>query len=169
MGLTKLGRIKQQEGRLILYSLRQKWGTPADFYKVTVSPTENDIESGKAGVARTKYLIPYFITCQVSLIRKFEYDIGYLAANKNFTYGGFFEPGDRLAVLDAEFYSGTIEQKDYFVHDNKRYDIIRNEVFDHEVGWMLHLRATKNNKRYAILNEYVYSHLTIEQVINATL
>lgn len=169
--MTKQTRIKQHEGRLILFTLRRKWGIPADFYKISVAPTDNDFEAGKKGISRTKYTIPAFVTCQVSLIRKFEYDIGYLAANKNFTYGGFFEQGDRLAVLDATYLPDnlTIEQKDYFIFDNQRYDVQRIEALDHRIGWLLHLRVTKENKRYAIVDRYVYSHLDLEQDINETL
>lgn len=171
MALTKLDRIRQQEGRLILYALRQKWGVPADFYKVSINQTINTIESGKKGVTREVYHISSFLTSAVDLIKKFEYDIGFLAANKNFTYGGFYEPGDRLCVLDGSLVPEglTVEQEDYFIHDRKRYDIQRVEAFDHQVGWILHLRATKNIKQYAIVHEYVYNHLTIEQDINETL
>ncbi len=171
MALTKLDRIRQQEGRLILYALRQKWGVPADFYKMSVAPTANSIETGNKGVTRTKTHIPNLMTTSVDFIRKFEYDIGFLAANKNFTYGGFFEPGDRLAVLDGAYLAEgmDIDQKDYFVYGGRRYDIQRIEVFDHQVGWMLHLRHTKENKRYAIFEGYVYSHVTVEQTVEGEL
>lgn len=158
-------RIKRHDTRLILYSLQRKWGTRADYYKVTIG-TPN-LDTGSKGITRIKYPLRALITTTAKFIRKFEYDIGYLAANKNFTYGGFFEPGDRLALIGPELPSGVrIEQRDYFAIDDKRYDIQRLEPLDGDVGYLLHLRHTKENKPYLIHERFVWSRITPVQEIS---
>jgi hypothetical protein len=116
-------------------------------------------------VSRTMYNVQ-MITFTVSESRKFEYDLGYLAANKNFTYGGFYEPGDRFAIIDLSRNPDlSIDMKDYIVYDEDRYDMQRIEPLDTINGWLLHIRKTKDNKRYAIHETYIYDHLDISEEI----
>lgn len=156
-------RIQRHDVTLILYALQRKWGTPADLYKVSVGSP--DFVSGGKGVSRTLHHIPLFVTSSVTSTRKFEYDIGYLAANKNFTYGGFYEPGDRLGFIAASDVPSLIEitQEDYMIINGQRYNMQRIVELDFREGWYLHLRRIKNQKRYAIHEKYLWSRVSIDQ------
>lgn len=59
--------------------------------------------------------------------KKFYYDIGYLAANKNFTYGGLVEQLDCKLVLDATVLrrKGLILKDDDFVYFSQPFSRVR--------------------------------------------
>jgi hypothetical protein len=169
MALTKQERIKRREIRLMLYTLQRKWGVPADLYKLAVG-TPN-FATGIPSTTRTKYHIPKFITHAVSFDQKFEYDLSFLAANKNFTYGGFYVPGDRVGIVDARFLPAgvEIETKDHFLYDNKRWEIHRFERLDYRTGWYVHLRHTPGTKPTQTHERAVWSRVTATQDIEGVL
>src|SRR5688572_27200031 len=113
MGQTE--RIKLQELRRVLYELRQRYGVPGDFYKVTVGTP--DIEAGTKDISITKTVIPQMVIGDFTFMRKFQYSIAFIKANANFGYGGYFEIGDAFVLITGVT---GIEQKDYIVYDNKR-------------------------------------------------
>lgn len=162
--------MNRHDIQLLLYTMKRKWGVRAAFYKVAVG--KPDLESGGKAITRIKYTINRLVSSTVKTIRKFEYDIGYLAANKNFTYGGFFESGDRLAVISDELSRQGIEEitmKDYFIINDQRFDIGRVEQMDGDVGYLLHLKRTKEREPQAIHERFVWDRITPTQTIGATI
>lgn len=164
MALTKVERVKRREMRLMLYSLERKWGVPADLYKITVG-TPN-FETGGKATTLAKYHIPKFITHGVQFDQKFEYDLSFLAANKNFTYGGVYQPGDRFAIVNSESLNGVVlDMKDYFVYGGLRYAIQRLQQIDYKVGWFVHLRHTPGTTPNQVHERAVWSRVTSTQDI----
>lgn len=156
-------RVKRRETLLLLYSLERKWGVSADLYKVgLVAP---NLELGRTGEQATKYPFTKFITHGVTIELKFEYDIGYLAANKNFTYGGIFMPNDRLAIIRNIFNLKSIDMKDYIIYDGKKYAMQTVVDLDYHTGWILHLRHTPGSKAYQQHDRTVWSRVTATQDI----
>lgn len=169
MHLTKIDRIRRREMLKSLYVLERKWGVPADLYIMdSVSP---NYETGKQTVNRTKYHIPRLITHSVEFVHKFEYDLSFLAANKNFTYGGFYAPGDRYAIICAKFVPTevNIQLKDYVVLSGDRYNLQRLQKLDYHAGWILHLRHTPGEKPYQSIDRAVWSRVTPSQDVEGTL
>jgi hypothetical protein len=162
-------RIVRHDVALLLYMLRRKWGTPAALHKVSVGTP--DFVSGDKSVSRVAYDIPLFVTSTVQTTRKFEYDIGYLAANKNFTYGGFYEQGDRLGFIAAEDVPGVddVSQSDYMVIGGHRYNMHRIISLDNNIGWYLHLKRIVGQKKYAVTNINVWQRITFTEDIDAEL
>lgn len=154
--------VKRRAVKRILYAFRRIHGVPADLYKVTVGTP--DYETGNLGVSRTKVSLPQVITGSVDLMKKFEYDLGYVKANSNFTYGATFETGDRVAIIDGCYLNGySIQQKDYIVYDTTRYDMVKIHKMDGGVGHILHLRVTKGQKTNQILERKIISQLPTTQ------
>lgn len=152
-----------------LYALERKWGVPADLYHLN-SSTPN-YETGKSVVDRTKIHLPKLITHQVDSLHKFEYDLSFLAANKNFTYGGFYAPGDRIAVICAQRIPSEvkIELHDYIVLSGIRYNLQRIQRLDFHAGWILHLRNTPGEKPFQVIERAVWSRVTPTQEIEGEL
>ena len=156
--LTKQQRIRRRGILVALYSLERTWGVSADLYRVTaVNP---DFDTGKNNTTRQRYHIPRMITHGIEWSQKFEYDLSFLAANKNFTYGGVYVPGDRMAVVRNTFGLTAVEMKDYIVYDGKRYAMQRIEALDYQAGWILHLRHTPDVKPLQIHARAVWSRVT---------
>lgn len=158
--MNQTERIKSQELRRIIYELRQRWGVPADLYKVTAG--EPDLETGDSGTTIQKIVVPQLVSGGFSFMRKFQYSISYIRANSNFGYGGFFEIGDIFAIVDCGL---TIEQKDYLVVNNKKYNM-QEIILLCDGIYMLHARQTTGETFGQIYDVYVRSQLNVEQEID---
>ncbi len=148
-------KIKRRWIRQVLYAFRRTHGVPAEYYKLTSNP---DVESGEKWTTRSVTYIPQFISGDITLARKFEYDIGFVKGNSNFTYGMLFEAGDRIGIIDGE-YLDEVKEQDYVVYDDQRYNIRKIIKLDGGAGWILHLRHTTKELPKRIINKYVYSNL----------
>lgn len=163
--LSQNERIRRREIHRIFYALERKLGVEASLYKVT-SQSPN-FETGRLNVTTSVMRIPRFITCSMEEAHKFEYDLGYLAANKNFTYGGLYEPGDRLGLFSGRNLPEgfRVEMSDYIVWDGQKYDIVRIQTYDHSAGFALQLRATKGQRAYQSHDRAVYERLPIVEEV----
>ncbi len=102
--------------KLILYRLKRNYGVPIQIYTPTTS-TSNIL----TGVVTRVYKIvavPKAIVLSGDQIRTFTYDLSYIATNRNFTYGGFFDRTLRLFILENE-----VTSDDHIIYDNKRYEV----------------------------------------------
>lgn len=156
-------RIKRREVHRIFYSLERKFGLPADFYKVTSGVP--DLDTGRLNVETVVTRLTHFITCSMKEAHKFEYDLSFLAANKNFTYGGLYKPGDRLGLFSGRNLPEgfKVAMSDYIVWDGTKYDIVEITTLDHQAGFALQLRATENQKPYQSLSAVVYERMTFTE------
>lgn len=163
MGLTFRERIRRREMRQILYRMRRRWGVEADLYQV--NPGEPDIDLGTTTDVKTKIHIPQFITWLVTESQKFEYDLSFVAANKNFTYGAFFQVGDRFGIIDGKYLPDNFDltENDYVVYDSLRYDLQRWDVLDAKSGFLLHLRHVKGTAPSQIIEKTVIQDLVVNQ------
>lgn len=64
-------------------------------------------------------------------IRSFVYDLSFIAANKNFTYGGLFDSATRRFIIDRDDMKGVVLKKnDYITQDGQRWDVGSIDVSD---------------------------------------
>lgn len=107
----------------IIYTLKRKWGKPATIYRETVT---TDIDTG-ANTATEVYSVT--IRRAVLLPRNakldFAYDLSYIAANKNFTYGGFYGHNNQMILIDAVDLDGEEVQKDDYILIQDRRHVIK--------------------------------------------
>ena len=99
-----------------------------------------------------------------------EYDLSFVAANKNFTYGAFFEIGDRWAIIDGLYLPKGFEisENDYVVYAAKRYDLQRWDVLDGQSGLLLHLRHVSGSVPGQIIERTVIQNITFDQDVLGT-
>jgi|2_EtaG_2_1085320.scaffolds.fasta_scaffold00029_6 hypothetical protein len=163
--LSQEQKRKRQDMRKILYSLRMRYGVKAELYKYEEGVTF-DPETGKSGVAtRTQIKLRKFVSWAAMTSEKFEYDLAYVAANKNFTYGGLFEVGDRFAIIDwpGEKLADNFEMdlSFYIVLDGVRYNIKKYEQLDHKAGFIMYLRRINEQLPHQIISRTVQHQLVI--------
>ena len=163
--LSQEQKRKRQDIQRILYRLRLRFGIKADLYKYAEGATF-DPETGKSGTpTRTQIKLKKFISWAAMVSEKFEYDLAYVAANKNFTYGGFFEIGDRIGIIDwpGEKLSDDFEMdlSYYIVLDGQRYNIKKYEQLDHKAGFIMHLRRISEQLPHQTISRIVQHQLVI--------
>ncbi len=84
----------------IIYRLKRQYGLPITLRQ----PVTNsyDLETGEVTKTYNDLTIKRAILPPTKFTRDFEYDLSFIAANKNFTYGGFFGSNVRLCIIDAD-------------------------------------------------------------------
>lgn len=120
-----------REIQRIIYNLKRQWGTAMTLKRET---TSLDVD---LGVETPTVIATVTIGRGILLPRKlstdFAYDLSYIAANKNFTYGGFFGKTSRLILIDIkDLGTYVIAKQDFVIINDKRYVV--NDLDEYENG-----------------------------------
>lgn len=129
--------------RRLLYKLKQSFGYPVDLYRFTSS--DINLVTGRKAVTRDKFAINKAVILPASMVRKFSYDLSYVAANKNFSYGAFYDTSMRMFILDAEDLPVGFEPviDDRLVHKQKSYVIRSVEAIVDSFGFLITAKETE--------------------------
>ncbi len=155
---NSLGFVKR-----LLYQLKKDYGLSIDIYKTTSS--ETNLQTGKKTTSRSVTRIRKAIVLPSILARKFSYDLSFIAANKNFTYGGFYDVTTRLIIVDRSDLPSNFElgNEDYIVYDRKRFDVKQFESLEHRQGYLITVKETVGQKAHQILSYAVGNNFFAEQ------
>ena len=156
--------------KLALYRMLRYSGVPMSVYTETGSGLNP--ETGRETVSRVYVHLRRCITFSVKQTTRFEYDLSFVAANKNFTYGGLFNVGDRVFILMSEHlpedFSISVENT-FIIFDNAKWDIAAFEKIDHDAGYIISARKTEGSSRKTEHLITVNQVLSVEQTIAGTL
>lgn len=152
-------QIKYRRLKRMLYSTRRREGVDADLYVVTVNAP--DYTTGSKGITTVKHRVRDFVSYSAVNQEKFQYALGFVRANSNFTYGGYFEVGDRIGIIDGSTIDVEPTIKDYIVYESRRYDIASVSMIGSKCGWILHMRESKGNLSYQQLEKTVTDYLKV--------
>lgn len=109
--------------RRTIYALKRAFGKP-----VTICRTQNDtlnVSTGLQGADLVKCNIRRAVPLPANALRSFAYDLSFIAANRNFTYGGFYDHKVQLILVDwRDVASGfTVDNNCYLIVDDKRVEV----------------------------------------------
>ena len=119
----------------LLYNLERRMGGRVSFHR--------DVETlntrtGKKTVAKTVWQDNKVVVLPSELKTKFVFDLSFIAANKNFTYGGDFDTSKRRLILSAREAGDYVPQnQDYFVFEGKRWELDEIQTFEYNTGYLL--------------------------------
>jgi hypothetical protein len=85
----------------VIRHLKNKYGQTVTLKNLTPG-TINWSSGSVSGNSIASLTVKRVIVLPSRTTRKFAYDIGYLAANKNFTYGGFYDVNQRDIIIDED-------------------------------------------------------------------
>ena len=151
--------------RNILYHLKRVHGVPLDYYSI-VRGTLN-VETGQKATPTTEVVhVARAITFDGTSRTKFDYDLAFIAANKNFTYGSTFHITDRLFIIDAQdLEADPVKETDQIVYDGKRYSIEKVQELDVKAGYIIDCRFTQAVRPRNIIERSVEQALVIEETL----
>jgi len=117
------------EIRKVLYQLTIGFGLPVTFYHYTGQV--DNVETGKEFVDFDLYYLPKVVILQSRDVRKFNYDLPFIATNKNFTYGGYFDESTRWMILEHTKLpqNFTVTQNDHITFAGNRYEVSEVHVY----------------------------------------
>ena len=120
----------------ILYRLKREFGLPA---RLRVVAETYNLETGEVNPTNVDYSIRRAIILPRQSIRDFVYDLSFIAANKNFTYGGLFDVDRRIIIIDAKDLPSGVRptQNMIIVFDTEQYDILDVQRAEMDRGYLL--------------------------------
>lgn len=145
----------------LLYSLKRQWGAEFDYVQI-ISSELND-RTGSREIRRDVFRIPAVLLPQQT-VRKFIQDIGYLAADKNFTYGGLNDFNKLTLLIDRNDLPKTfdINLNGYVNYGHKRYERVKiDNLF--EVAFLLTSQGVEGANPYATISRRADNLLAIQQ------
>ena len=121
----------------ILYRLKRRYGVTVDIVWRESSVTNR--ETGAKTVTKDSVRVDRMIVLPSELHREFSYDLAFIAAAKNFTYGGFFDTSKRRFIVDTRDLPADFEIKIgyWFVYDRQRYDVEEVQRFEDSRGFLI--------------------------------
>lgn len=149
----------------VIYKLKKDYGVSLKY--ITISQSEVNFDTGQRNIIKS---VCEFIAVALpkTLTRKFIQDIGYLAANKNFTYGALNDYNDIKFIIDRDDLPSelNLEIDGYVIYNGKRYEKIQFEIIEHEVAFMLSCKNREGSKAYDITKLNPQSSFQLQQGVS---
>lgn len=128
--------------RHLVYDLKRDYGFPIVIVK-TQSMTV-DLESGVKRATSAYRVVNRAIFLPARAFRSFVYNLTFVATNKNFMAGAFFDPTDRTLFLDArDIDDFEISVDDRIIYNNEEYIVTEIHDFIAQTLFGIKMRFTK--------------------------
>ena len=134
--------------RASIYKLKRRFGTTATFVRIeetgipdfTTGEVTDDFLEKK--VVRNVIFLPY------ALSRNFSYDLSYIAANKNFTYGGLYDITASTIICDRrDLKNFDLDLNSYVLVDCKRHEVKKiQEAYQDSTILIIQIVETKGER-----------------------
>lgn len=118
----------RQHTRDTLYQLKYRYGRLV-YVRHPVSESA-DVTTGKTLRVFDVTTVRRAIVMPAEKARTAIYDLTYIASNKNFGYGGFFEENNTVVLFDYRDLKTPPTSVDHLVIDNRRYEIVKTTTFE---------------------------------------
>lgn len=113
--------------RQTIHDLNRAYGRPIVLVQPTT--TKRDLTLACLTIETTKTKIRRAIVLPTNSIRDFDYDLSFIAANKNFTYGALFEKSVRPILIEMKNLPKdlVIDHENHVEFDGKRWEVKKVE------------------------------------------
>lgn len=151
-----------------LYTMKIDYGTIIRY--ITIIQSDVQIETGIRDIIKNVYDFNAVVLPR-KLTRKFIQDIGYLAANKNFTYGALNDYNEIVIIIDPEDLPRNLqpELNGYIIYQGKRYEKTEFELFGENAAYILKAKGAEGGKPYDIMSLRVHSNFQLQTGVNCEL
>jgi len=156
--MTKLAFVSRTVAHL-----RTRYGVRMDYYW----PTTNALNLATGQISRTYNLIQInkVLILPTKLLRDFQYDIAFLAANKNFTFGGFFDKDNVVvAVMYKDMRGHKPEVEDHIIYLGKKWLVKNVQEYADLQCYIMEVLATSGEPFNQIYNVMAESTLNFTQI-----
>ncbi len=153
--------------RRTLYSLKRQYGSRGDIYKLV--SVDTDYETGVETVSKTVNIVRKCIVLPVKIAREISKTISQISSNKMFVYGGTYDAGTRMFIVDTRDLPTDFEftNDDWIVYNSRRYDIKTIEEFEQRTAWTLVAREIAGVRPEQVLFAHVTDQLSMSQEVTS--
>jgi len=132
-----------RQNKLAVYRLKRNYGLAARIYQPVVGVYAFNVETGKQERQWEFIDVRRIIRLPAVIARKFVYDLSFIAANKNFTYGGFFDVDAVIFIVDRKDLGDfTIDNNGHFeVAQKLRYQVSKSIEVEELAAYIVSTKA----------------------------
>ncbi len=150
--------------RRVLYSLKNEYGFAVTFYNISTETV--DYKTGARENVTEHLNVRKAVVLPRKLTQKFEFDLAYIAAGKNMTYGGLYNTGTRKIIVDRRDVGDfEIKVDGYFTWQGNRYQIAEVVDVEFDTGWLILGRVVDGAIRNKIVDLKAESPLTFSHTL----
>lgn len=152
--------MNNQMLRRLVYALKRQWGQELTYVQILASTF--DERTGSRSISRS--IINFRgVVLPVHMARKFIQDIGYLAANKNFTYGALNDYNKLTVLFSRDDLPKSFEPSltGYINFNGKRYERVSFDSLLDE-AFVLVAQGVEGANPFAIIEVRAESRLQIQ-------
>ena len=135
-----MNRAKKRQLDKIIYRLKRSFGQRMHVRKLI--RTVRNSETGKIERDYRTIVVNHGIVLPRRMSRDFAYDLSFIAANKNFTYGAHYDQNDRDVIIEAKDIPSdlVITNDDYMLIADKQYRVREVMEPDDDTFFVIKLR-----------------------------
>ena len=158
-----------QTMKRILYSLKHMFGQEIEI--VWQSSNTRNLETGIKTVAKDSVMVRRGIVLPSKIKTSFSYDLAFIAAAKNFTYGALFDETRRRFIFDRSDLPSGFEIKThyYLVVGGVRYDVEQVEEFEQNSGYLVIGKQVTDQPLENAPKRSAYSSLILDQTVEVVI
>ena len=141
MAVRRQNALRQISG--IIYRMKRQYGLPVIIRRRVNSVY--DVETGKLSGTEQDIKVVRAPVLEGRVLKSFFYDLSFIAANKNFTYGGYVDTNTRMVIFDAKDLPKTFEtsDEDQVIFEDRIYEIKEIHPAEFIKGYLYIVRSTK--------------------------
>jgi hypothetical protein len=138
------------------------------MYKLVGAST--DYETGVKSVTKTVQVVRKCIVLPVKIAREVSKTITQISANKMFVYGGTYDAGTRMFIVDTRDMPDGYEfsNDDWLIYNNRRYDIKTIEEFEQHTAWTIVAKEVAGVRPEQVLFAHVTDQLSMSQEVTTS-
>ena len=151
-----------------LYMLKRQFGGTIDIYTLLSSNT--DPRTGEVVDNKEVVNVDRAIILPARITREVKKNISQISANKMFVYGGTYDAGTRMFIVDTRDMPKDFEftNDDWIVYNSRRYDIKTIEEFEQRTAWTIVAKEVSGVRPEQVLFAHVTDQLSMSQEVTTS-
>jgi hypothetical protein len=153
----------------IIYRLKRNFGGRVVI--VQTGEYTSDLKTGKSSQATVMVEVRRAPILPAKQRRDFDYDLSFIAANKNFTYGGFFDKVDTIVIVDNHDLKDQtnrpvkLSNNDKALIDGWEYEIVDLTETQDRRSQILALKRTESAAKADLVQSTIHLNHEVSAVI----
>ena len=153
----------------IVYRLKRNFGGRVVI--VQTGEYTSNLKTGKSTQATAMIEVQRAPILPAKQRRDFDYDLSFIAANKNFTYGGFFDKVDTIVIIDnhdlvdQSHKPAKLSNNDKVLIDGFEYEIVDITETQDRRSQILALRRTESTANADLVQSTIHLDQSVSAVI----
>ena len=131
-----------------VYNLKKRYGQIITLTRQTTAGTTDYTTGVVSGRVTSDLIVKKAVLLPSRSVRTFTYDLAFIAANKNFTYGGLYDKSQRRLIIDQKDITGSfvVDLDTTVTIGTKKYEVKEVVEYEEQSAILLVIVETKGHR-----------------------